>query len=182
MAATNFWYYNNLPFNVVNNPYWEGLVNALTIAGKGFKAPTKRELGGPLLEEAVKTTQLVVDDKKKVWQRKGCSILLDRWTDGWNRTLLNFLVASNGTLVFLKSIDALYEVKNAKTLCNILDGVVQEVGVENVVQLRQCSSICSHRETYYAEASYYFMDSLCCTLLVFFVRGHWEDWMGKKCG
>lgn len=135
MAAANFWYYNNLPFNVANNPYWEGLVNALTVAGKGFKTPSSKDLSGPLLEEAVKNTRLVVDEQKKFWRRKGCSILSDGWTDGRNRTLLNFLVASNGGLVFLKSIDASHEVKNAETLCNLLDGVVQEVGVDNVVQI-----------------------------------------------
>lgn len=42
-------------------------------------------------------------------------------------------MASNGAMVFLKSIDASNEIKNAETLCNLLDGAVQEVGVENIV-------------------------------------------------
>lgn len=97
-------------------------MNALTVVGKEFKTPTTRELSGPLLEEAVKNRRIVVDDQKKVWQRKGSSILSDGWTDGRNRTLLNFLVASNGTSGFLKSTDVSHEVKNVETLCNLLDG------------------------------------------------------------
>ncbi|XP_057831660.2 uncharacterized protein LOC131042327 [Cryptomeria japonica] len=135
IAASNFWFYNNLSFNAANNVYWESFVNACTVAGKGFKAPTGHDFSGPLLEKAVQNTQGVVDDQKRYWKRKGCSILFDGWTDGRNRTLLNFLVASNGAMVFIKSVDASNEIKNAETLCNLLDGVVREVGVENVVQI-----------------------------------------------
>ncbi|GLJ21845.1 hypothetical protein SUGI_0408520 [Cryptomeria japonica] len=135
IAASNFWFYNNLSFNAANNVYWESFVNACTVAGKGFKAPTGHDFSGPLLEKAVKNTEGVVDDQKRYWKRKGCSILSDGWTDGWNRTLLNFLVASNGAMLFIKSVDASNEIKNAETLCNLLDGVVWEVGVENVVQI-----------------------------------------------
>lgn len=60
---------------------------------------------------------------------------MDRWTNGQDRTLLNFSMASHGTLAFLKSLDALYKVKNVETLCNLLDKVIHEVGVQNVVQL-----------------------------------------------
>lgn len=72
---------------------------------------------------------------KKIGGEKLCNILLDGWTYGQNRTLLNFLVASNGSMVFLKSLDSSNEIKNVETLCNLLDGVIQEVRVENVVQI-----------------------------------------------
>lgn len=62
ISTSNFWFYNNLSFNVANNVYWEGSVNALTVVGKGFKAPTGHDFNGPLLEKAVKITQVVVDD------------------------------------------------------------------------------------------------------------------------
>lgn len=66
MVVANFWYQNCLPFNVVNSPYWEGLVNALTIVDKVFRTPITKYLSGPLLEEAIKNTQLVVENKTKV--------------------------------------------------------------------------------------------------------------------
>ncbi|XP_059069084.1 uncharacterized protein LOC131859404 [Cryptomeria japonica] len=77
MAATNFWYYNNLPFNAANNPYLEGLINAFTVIGKEFKAPTAKDLSGPLLQEVIKITQVVIYDQIFFWRSKGCSILSD---------------------------------------------------------------------------------------------------------
>lgn len=92
-------------------------------------------LRGKLLEEAIKNTQLVIDDQKKAWQRKGCNILLDDQIDGKNRTLLKFLVALSGILVFLNFVNDSHEIKNANTLCNLLDKVIQKVEIENVVQI-----------------------------------------------
>lgn len=49
IACADFWYFNNIPFNVANSPYWHNLVTALTVAGKGFKAPSRTELSGRLV-------------------------------------------------------------------------------------------------------------------------------------
>lgn len=57
LACARFWYYNNIPFNVASSPYWEELVTALIVAGKGFKAPSRYELSGPLLKNEVQNTQ-----------------------------------------------------------------------------------------------------------------------------
>ncbi|GLJ54090.1 hypothetical protein SUGI_1158180, partial [Cryptomeria japonica] len=77
IAASNFWFYNNLSFNAANNVYWEGLVNALTVVGKGFKAPIGHDFNGPLLEKAVKNTQIVVDDQKRLEAEKIVRIVFD---------------------------------------------------------------------------------------------------------
>lgn len=76
-----------------------------------------------------------MEAEKQQWQKYGCSILSDGWTDGRNRTLINFIVVSNGVMVFLKSIDASNIVKNAENLSLMLEEVVLEVGIENVVQV-----------------------------------------------
>lgn len=43
MACVDFWYFINIPFNVVSNPCWNKLVIALTIARKGYKAPSCKD-------------------------------------------------------------------------------------------------------------------------------------------
>ncbi|XP_059076459.1 uncharacterized protein LOC131043284 [Cryptomeria japonica] len=120
---------------IIESPYWEQMVSGLTNSGKGFKSPSRYELSGPLLQDEVQNTHQLVEQQRRNWERNGCTILSDGWTDSRNRTLINFLVASGGQVVFLKSIDASDQVKNAKTLCNTLDEVVTEVGVQNVVQV-----------------------------------------------
>ena len=86
-----------------------------------------------MLQDAILDAKEIVPVEKKQWQKYGCSILSDGWTDGRNRTLINFIVVSNEVMVFLKSIDASNIIKNAENLSLILE-VVLEVGTENVVQ------------------------------------------------
>jgi len=61
--------------------------------------------------------------------------MFDGWTDGRSRTILNFLIACPKGTMFLKSIDAFDQVKDAQLLFHLLNKVVMEVGVENVVQV-----------------------------------------------
>ncbi|XP_059073706.1 uncharacterized protein LOC131874380 [Cryptomeria japonica] len=134
-AVARFWIYNNIPFSIIESPYWEQVVGGLTMSGKGFKSPSRYELSGPLLQREVQNTHQLVEQQRRNWEKNGCTILSDGWTDSRNRTLINFLVTSGGQVVFLKSIDASNEVKNAETLSSMLDEVVTEVGVQNVVQV-----------------------------------------------
>ena len=64
-ACANFWYYNNLPFNVAKSPYWEYLVTALTVVGKGYKAPSPKDLSGKLLEGAIADATTMLEEHKK---------------------------------------------------------------------------------------------------------------------
>jgi hypothetical protein len=59
----------------------------------------------------------------------------DGWTDGKGRTLLNFLVHCPRGTMFLKSVDASAHVKDAALLSDLLDGFIQEVGPQHVVQV-----------------------------------------------
>ncbi|XP_059063100.1 uncharacterized protein LOC131079406 isoform X2 [Cryptomeria japonica] len=134
IAAADFWYFNNISFNVGDNPYWLNLVIAMSVLGKGYKAPSHKDLSGRLLTNAVARPREVMDQKIE-WANYGCTILSDGWTNGKNRTIINFLVACKDNVVFLKSVDASNKVKNAETLARMLEHVVMEVGVENVVQI-----------------------------------------------
>ncbi|XP_059066890.1 uncharacterized protein LOC131858042 [Cryptomeria japonica] len=130
-----FWYFYNIPFIAARSPYWQGMVDSITICGAGFKAPTDAELSGPLLLQMVEDMKVELEDHRQSWSQKGCTIMTDGWTDRRNRTLLNFLVSCRGSTMFLKSIDASSHVKNATYLCEAIEEVIQEVGEENVVQV-----------------------------------------------
>ena len=56
------------------------MIDAVAICGLGFKASTEVEL----------------EDHRKEWIEKGCTIMTDGWTDSRNKTLLNFLVSYRG--------------------------------------------------------------------------------------
>ena len=61
--------------------------------------------------------------------------MCDGWLDAKGRTLLNFLVQFPKGTMFIKSVNASTQVKEATLLCELLDGVLQEIGLENVVQI-----------------------------------------------
>jgi hypothetical protein len=59
----------------------------------------------------------------------------DGWTDGKGRTLINFLVHCPRGTMFMKYVDASANVKDATLLFDLLDGFIQEVGLQHIVQV-----------------------------------------------
>ena len=59
--------------------------------------------------------------------------------DGWTRptklSIINIMVYSKVSTIFLKSIDALDKIKDNKYIYGLLKGVIKEVGEANVVQI-----------------------------------------------
>ncbi|XP_057861935.1 uncharacterized protein LOC131070430 [Cryptomeria japonica] len=134
-AIGRFWFYCNIPFFAARSPSWQSMVDAIAICGSGFKAPSDSELSGPILIESVADVKATLEDQREIWKKKGCTIMIDGWTDRRNWTLLNFLVSSTGGTMFLKSIDASAHSKNATYLCEVIEEVIYEVGEENVVEV-----------------------------------------------
>lgn len=124
-----------LPFNTVNDPFWLAMVEGIAKYGVGFKPPSMHELRTWILREEVEDIDRYLLEHKQAWEKYGCSIMSDGWTDGKGRVLLNFLVNSPAGTFFLKSIDASGSVKNGSLMLKYLDDVVREVGEENVIQV-----------------------------------------------
>ena len=72
------------------------MIDAVAICGLRFKAPTEAELSGYLLDEMVEDMRAELEENRKEWIAKGCTIMTNGWTDRRNRTLLNFLVSYGG--------------------------------------------------------------------------------------
>ncbi|KAH6785783.1 hypothetical protein C2S51_038238 [Perilla frutescens var. frutescens] len=63
------------------------------------------------------------------------SLLSDGWSDMRNKSLINFLINNQYGTIFLKTVDASDYVKDAKKLFKLLDGVIEEVEEDIVVQV-----------------------------------------------
>ena len=59
----------------------------------------------------------------------------DGWTDRKGRSLLNFLVHCPRGTMFIKSMDASTNVKDATLLCELMDAFIQEIGLHNVAKI-----------------------------------------------
>eukprot|EP00253_Pinus_taeda_P023136 PITA_23136 len=111
------------------------MFDAIHAARKGFKGPTMHELRGYRLQKEILSINDYLKDFKDSWAKTGCTIMSDGWTDQRNHTIINFLIFCPQGTMFLKSIDASDKVKYGQLLFQLLDEVVEEVGVANVVQV-----------------------------------------------
>ncbi|KAK9097633.1 hypothetical protein Sjap_023130 [Stephania japonica] len=108
----------------------------LECAPNNFKIPSCEELRGRILLDELELIRRHVMAVKRSWVTTGCSILLDGWTDhGKGRSLINFLVDSPGGPIFLRSADVSGFDKDVNAMSSLLDGVIEEVGVGNVIQV-----------------------------------------------
>ncbi|KAI3877771.1 hypothetical protein MKX03_019211 [Papaver bracteatum] len=135
MAICDFFYANALPFNVVNIKYFKRMLNVVGEFGKGLKPPSMHEIRVTNLKNKVEYVQGTLEAFKQEWKRTGCTLMSDGWTDKKHRSITNFLVNSPSGMFFLKSIDTSDIQHNAENLFAFLDGIIEEVGKENVVQV-----------------------------------------------
>ena len=128
MNVARWWYRSNVPFYASRSPYYQLMIDFIVAIGPGFKEPSFCELRGPLLKNAVHEINDFFLDIKNVWKEYGRSVMSDGWTNQKQQPIMNFLVYCPRGAMFLKSIDTSGLTKDAKTLFNIFDSVVQEIG------------------------------------------------------
>ena len=61
--------------------------------------------------------------------------MCDGWTDPTKLSIINFMVYSKGSTIFLKFVDASDKIKDNKYIYGLLKNVIKEVGEANVVQI-----------------------------------------------
>ncbi|KAK9984210.1 hypothetical protein SO802_033735 [Lithocarpus litseifolius] len=135
MNVARWWYHSNVPFYASQSPYYQPMIDSIAAIGPRFKGPSFYELKGPLLKNAVHEVNDILLDIKNDWKVYGCLVMFDRWTNQKQLQIMNFLVYCPRGAMFLKSIDTSGLTKDAETLFNIFDSLVQEIGVEYIVQL-----------------------------------------------
>ncbi|XP_075663956.1 uncharacterized protein LOC142633596 [Castanea sativa] len=165
MNVARWWYHSNVPFYASQSPYYQPMIDSIASIGPGFKGPSFYELRGPLLRNAVHEVNDFLVDIKNDWKVYGCSVMSDGWTNQKQQPIMNFLVYCPRGAMFLKSIDTSGLTKDAETLFNIFDSVVQEIGVEYIVQLiTYNASPIKKPEKNCSEVWYFILVSLCSSL------------------
>ncbi|KAK2662403.1 hypothetical protein Ddye_000977 [Dipteronia dyeriana] len=131
-----FFIENGIDFSVANSPSFRDMINAILchIRGK-YEIPSRDELKGLILQEQVKEMREHVERIRHSWASTGCSILLDGWTDQNGRNLVNFIVDCPQGPIYLRSSDVTAAIDDVDALQLLLDGVIEEVGIHNVVQI-----------------------------------------------
>ena len=109
-----------IPFNAVNYASFQPMLEAIGQYGVGYKGPSFHDVRVTNLKKELTLTKDSMKDHFIEWNKKGCSIMSDGWTDRKERSLVNFLVNFSIT---------------GEKLFELLDSWVEEVGEANVVQV-----------------------------------------------
>ncbi|KAK4583568.1 hypothetical protein RGQ29_026342 [Quercus rubra] len=135
MSVARWMYDACIPINAVNSSYYQPMFNAVTSYGPRYRGPNYHALRVPLLRDAKREVQLIVDSHRSYWDDTGCTIMADGWTDTRHRTLINFLVYCPKGIICIRSVDASNLVKDAINLSNLFDEIISWVGPANIVHL-----------------------------------------------
>ncbi|KAI3901597.1 hypothetical protein MKW92_035339 [Papaver armeniacum] len=131
-----FFFENGIDFNAANSASFKKMIHAL--GGRGstaYKVPNSDDLKGCILEEELNAMREHVLEIVCSWRSTGCSILLDGWTDERGRYMINFVIDCPRGPIYMKSVDFSDSVADVDAMVSLLSGVIEDIGVENVVQI-----------------------------------------------
>ncbi|KAJ7964543.1 HAT transposon superfamily [Quillaja saponaria] len=135
MAIGRFLYDIGAPLDAVNSVYFQQMIAAIVSGGSGVVPPSYHDLRGWVLKDSFEEVRNDIDKCKETWFRTGCSVLVDQWSTETGRTFLSFFAYCPERTVFLKSLDASEIINSWEDLYELLKQVVEEVGVEHVLQV-----------------------------------------------
>ncbi|KAH0737386.1 hypothetical protein KY290_036091 [Solanum tuberosum] len=130
-----FFYEAGIDFDAIRSPSFQRMMKATLRPGQTIKFPSCHELKGWILEDAVKETRQYVMEIRSSWAGTGCSVLLDGWVDSNGRNLINILVYCPRGTIYLRSSDISSFNDNVDAMLLFYEEVLEEVGVETVVQI-----------------------------------------------
>ena len=101
----------------------------------GIEPPSPYEIKNKYLDMEYKDMEDYVNIQREKWKTYGCTIMSNGWTGPTKLSIINFMVYSKGSTIFLKSVDASDKIKDNKYIYGLLKDVIKEVGETNVVQI-----------------------------------------------
>ena len=101
----------------------------------GYRTTVSYEIKHKYLDMEYKDMEAYVNIQREKWKTYGCTIMSDGWTGPTKLSIINFMVYSKGSTIFLKSVDASNNIKDNKYIYGLLKDVIKEVGKQNVVQI-----------------------------------------------
>ena len=100
-----------------------------------IESPFPYEIKNKYFDIEYKDIEYYVNIQREKWKTYGCTIMCDGCTDPTKLSIINFMVYSKGSTIFLKSVDASDKIKDKKYIYGLLKDVIKEAGETNVVQI-----------------------------------------------
>lgn len=134
-AICRFFYHAGIPADAADSPYFHRMLELVGQYGQSLKGPSSRLISGRFLQDEIASIREHLDDLRASWAITGCSIMADTWKDVQGNIVINLLVSCPRGVYFVSSVDATDIIDDYEKLFTLLDSVVDEIGVENVVQV-----------------------------------------------
>lgn len=125
----------NHPKKFINSKRSEELIEALAQYGpSSYSFPTEEELKGRLLMNEVNRIKKQMLNHRESWEKHGCSILVDAWSDRRSRCLVNVYVHSQLGTRFVHCVATAKHCIEFY-MVELIANCVESVGAKNVVQV-----------------------------------------------
>ncbi|KAE8720978.1 hypothetical protein F3Y22_tig00017792pilonHSYRG00049 [Hibiscus syriacus] len=126
---------NGIPFNILRNPQFREMINAIRKASEGYKAPSSEKARTVLLDECVRDVEKDLTPFKDTWYSQGLSIVSDGWTNIKQKPLINVLVVNSRGSMFMYTEDFSGVEKTGKAIAEFLIQAIESVGPSNVLSV-----------------------------------------------
>ncbi|KAJ9543423.1 hypothetical protein OSB04_023130 [Centaurea solstitialis] len=128
-------YANGIPFNVLRNPQFREMVNAIRKAPEGYKAPSSEKARTVLLDECVRDVEKDLTPFKDTWYSQGISIVSDGWSNIKHKPLINVLAVNSRGAMFMYAEDFSGVEKTGAAIAEFLNKAIESVGPSNVLSV-----------------------------------------------
>ncbi|XP_024007322.1 uncharacterized protein LOC112083479 isoform X2 [Eutrema salsugineum] len=130
-----FFFDNKIDFGAARSSSFHHMLDAIANCGPGFVAPCALSLKTLWLDRVKSEIGSQLKEVEKEWATTGCTVVAEAWSDNKARALINFFVSSPSRTFFHKSVDASSYFKNTKSLADLFDSIIQDIGQEHIVQI-----------------------------------------------
>lgn len=130
-----FLYACDIPFNVLQSPYWHEMIEALQTAPQGYKSPEYDKARTVGLDKEKAKIYNALGLFTNAWNEYGVSIVSDGWTNVKGEPLINVLGVSATRAIFLSSHDYSDRFKTDINIAEPLLRTLESIGPYNVIQV-----------------------------------------------
>ncbi len=128
-------YQNSIAFNAVDNASFMRMAEAIGQYGPGYIPPSQYLLGETLLKGEVEKTKTTLKVQEDEWERSGCTIMTDAWSDRKRRSIMNLCVNSRGGTTFIESKETSLDAHTGEYIFKFVDECIERIGEDKVVQV-----------------------------------------------
>ncbi|KAL4591672.1 hypothetical protein LXL04_004642 [Taraxacum kok-saghyz] len=126
---------NGIPFNVLRNPQFLEMIQAIQKAPDGYKPPSYENARTSLLDQCAREVGKELDPVKDTWLTQGVSIVSDGWSNVKSEPLINVIAQNSRGATFMYA-DAFSGIeKTGVVIAKFLREAIEDIGPSSVLQV-----------------------------------------------